>query len=415
MIENIAEAQITLEVVKDGEAGQQGPQGEQGEQGPKGATGPQGPQGEQGEAGFSPEVSTGTDSSGNTTIVVTDEVGTKTTPLKDQTARNDAAEAAKTATNFIEVDNSTTTPTVEIASNYSSIDVGDKAQQHVHIDLESVDIMTGEEILASFLGDRVAFVNSLVKIIASDNYDPIFDEHDTALSLVSKNLTIASKAFGELGFGYVPHIKVAAESETGQKPGYIDISLPVGNIGPYKPDAKDASIFMYFDSQGEDAQSTISIEANNVLVNGQPITGGSSSLSCCSANNSTTGTVSTSATITKVNLNRFNVNTDTSAFEFSGGGIKCLKAGTIQVNASIYIRVGSSSAASGTSGCYIYLNGAEVASNYSYTNANYNTKGCTKIINVNAGDVITLMSRTSAAGLCYPGNVATYLEIIQLA
>lgn len=143
--------------------------------------------------------------------------------------------------------------------------------------------------------------------------------------------------------------------------------------------------------------------------------GGSSALACCSANNSSTGTVSTSSTITKVTLNRFNVNTDTSAFEISSGGIKCNKAGTIQINASIYIRVGSSSAATGTSGCYVYLNGAEVASNYSYTNNAYNTKGCTKIISVNAGDVITLMSRTSAAGLCYPGNVSTYLEVIQLA
>jgi phage minor structural protein len=179
------------------------------------------------------------------------------------------------------------------------------------------------------------------------------------------------------------------------------------------------------DSMLAEKQNTLVSGTNIKTINGESVLGsgnieiqgggGSSALACCSANNSGSGTTPTSNTPTAVTLNRFNVNTDSSAFEFSSGGIKCKKSGTVQVNASLYLRVGSSSAATGTSGCYIYQNGAEIASNYSYTNAAYNTKGCTKIVSVNAGDVITLMSRTSAAGVMYAGNVATYLEIIYLA
>lgn len=152
--------------------------------------------------------------------------------------------------------------------------------------------------------------------------------------------------------------------------------------------------------------------SGNITIQG----GGGGSIACCSANSNNSGTVATSNDpATVVSLNRFNVLTDSSAFEFSGGGIKCRRAGVVQVNASIYLRVGSSSASTGTSGLYIRKNGAEIASNYSYTNNAYNTKGCTKIVSVNAGDVITLCSRTSSAGLCYPGNVATYLEIAYLS
>ena len=153
--------------------------------------------------------------------------------------------------------------------------------------------------------------------------------------------------------------------------------------------------------------------SGNISIQGG---GGGGSLAACSANNTTSGTVATSNDPqTVVTLNRFNVRTDANAFSFSGGGIKCEKAGVVQINASIYLRVGSSSAATGTSGCYVRKNGTEIASNYSYTNNAYNTKGCTKIIEVAAGDVITLCSRTSAAGLCYPGNVATYLEVVYLS
>ena len=56
---------------------------------------------ENGTDGYSPTVSTGTSSDGSTTITVTNKDGSTTTELVDGTARDDAANAAKTATLYI--------------------------------------------------------------------------------------------------------------------------------------------------------------------------------------------------------------------------------------------------------------------------------------------------------------------------
>ena len=101
MAELLAANQITIAKVLDGSEGPQGPQGERGLQGEQG---PQGPQGETGADGYSPTVSTGTSSDGSTTITVTNKDGSTTTELVDGTARDDAANAAKVATNFIGYD-----------------------------------------------------------------------------------------------------------------------------------------------------------------------------------------------------------------------------------------------------------------------------------------------------------------------
>ena len=87
-----------------GATGPQGPQGETGATGPQGPQGETGPQGEPGAEGYSPTVSTGTSSDGSTTITVTNKDGSTTTELVDGTAREDAANAAKVATNFINYD-----------------------------------------------------------------------------------------------------------------------------------------------------------------------------------------------------------------------------------------------------------------------------------------------------------------------
>lgn len=54
--------------------------------------------------GYSPTVTTGTSSDGSTTITVTNKDGSTTTELVDGTAREDAANAAKVATNFLGYD-----------------------------------------------------------------------------------------------------------------------------------------------------------------------------------------------------------------------------------------------------------------------------------------------------------------------
>ena len=59
---------------------------------------------ENGADGYSPTVSTGTSSDGSTTITVTNKDGSTTTELVDGTAREDATNAAKVATNFIGYD-----------------------------------------------------------------------------------------------------------------------------------------------------------------------------------------------------------------------------------------------------------------------------------------------------------------------
>lgn len=299
-----------------------------------------------------------------------------------------------------------------------------KCQPTVNFSLSMADMyaITGNTNFLIEVGDTVRLsidgnesLQVVVKMITSED-----DLENTQIELASKAGSLLDT---------IANLEDRSVSGSGGGGGSTSWDAITGKPTTFPPSAHNHDDRYYteteIDSMLAEKQNTLVSGTNIKTINGESVLGsgnieiqgggGSSALACCSANNSGSGTTPTSNTPTAVTLNRLNVNTDSSAFEFSGGGIKCKKAGTVQVNASLYLRVGSSSAAAGTSGCYIYLNGAEVASNYSYTNAAYNTKGCTKIINVNAGDVITLMSRTSAAGLLYAGNVATYLECIYLA
>lgn len=311
-------------------------------------------------------------------------------------AQSAAASAQSTAESKTEVVYSATEPT---AADYKAGDVWNRTEESAGVDEPLVvetlvhdgdtwsATMLAPETIGDTSGKHISMDSDAIKFWTSDTVYPVEVNADgmemanaAEIRFLSGNIEDTTLTAGELGVtGRAPTLTISA----------------VGSVG----------------------DSTIDLQADNLLHNGQPIGGGGGgSLAACSANNSTSGTVPTSNDPqTVVTLNRFNVRTDAGAFSFSGGGIKCEKAGVVQINASIYIRVGSSSAATGTSGCYVRKNGTEIASNYSYTNNAYNTKGCTKIIEVAAGDVITLCSRTSAAGLCYPGNVATYLEVVYLS
>lgn len=274
--------------------------------------------------------------------------------------------------------------------------IGNTASKHMKLSDTALTLADGESDLAWFKHDEVAFLEGAGTLKAVDV------PHGTCFSIKADEIRISEKAQGESGAALASCMYLDGSSVSIQSAVYGSVHTP-------------AEVVISTDEEG--TQTSIDLNADAVRVNGQPIGGGGGgSLAACSANNTTSGTVPTSNDPqTVVTLNRFNVRTDASAFSFSGGGIKCEKAGIVQINASIYLRVGSSSAATGTSGCYVRKNGTEIASNYSYTNNAYNTKGCTKIIEVAAGDVITLCSRTSAAGLCYPGNVATYLEVVYLS
>lgn len=311
-------------------------------------------------------------------------------------AQSTAAAAQEAADAKTEVVYSTTEPT---AADYKAGDVWNRTEESAGVDEPLVvetlvhdgdtwnATLLAPETIGDTSGKHISMDSDAIKFWTSDTVYPVEVNADgmemanaAEIRFLSGNIEDTTLTAGELGVtGRAPTLTISA----------------VGSVG----------------------DSTIDLQADNLLHNGQPIGGGGGgSLAACSANNTTSGTVATSNDPqTIVTLNRFNVRTDANAFSFSGGGIKCEKAGVVQINASIYIRVGSSSAATGTSGCYVRKNGTEIASNYSYTNNAYNTKGCTKIIEVAAGDVITLCSRTSAAGLCYPGNVATYLEVVYLS
>jgi hypothetical protein len=108
---------------------------------------------------------------------------------------------------------------------------------------------------------------------------------------------------------------------------------------------------------------------------------------------------------TVVPLDTWIARTD-NAFTFSNNGIKCPYDGVIQVCGNVYISGGGTR----TTGCYVLKNGSEVVSQYFDGGVGGVTSGMC-IIPVNAGDVLTLNARMSAAGTCAPNNPATSLNV----
>lgn len=120
-----------------------------------------------------------------------------------------------------------------------------------------------------------------------------------------------------------------------------------------------------------------------------------------------------SGEIVKVNLDTWNVRSDTS-FAFSGGGIKMPAAGTVLVSASIY-HTGPLQAESHTVGAYIYKNGVEIGG--TLQNKTVQSSVCVSafLATVAAGDILTLHARDRyAAGSCIPSNIGTALNVVYL-
>ena len=85
--------------------------------------------------GYSPTVTTGTSEDGSTTVTVTNKDGSTTTTLVDGTARDDAANAAKTATSYI----------TDINEN-SGIKVGAKNNAHNYVQVNSNGMSVYQDI-----------------------------------------------------------------------------------------------------------------------------------------------------------------------------------------------------------------------------------------------------------------------------
>lgn len=230
-----------------GEAGPQGPQGEQGiqgETGPKGdtgATGPQGPQGETGANGYSPTVTTGTSSDGSTTITVTNKDGSTTTELVDGTARDDAANAAKVATNFINYDS---TNGLVLGNKESGSWVGYRTQ----IDNDSFNVLDENgDIIASYGSNEVELgkgnPNAIIKMCDGKAYvkNYIVGSQNTSV-FCGQDVTVVGEWEG------------ASEAYALFKQGFINIGQASSHI-------------KFFNENGN--MNQVEIQGQNITINGQ--------------------------------------------------------------------------------------------------------------------------------------------------
>ena len=118
----------------------------------------------------------------------------------------------------------------------------------------------------------------------------------------------------------------------------------------------------------------------------------------------------TAKTITQLTLDTWDIRSDTS-FAFSGGGIKCPYDGYVLVTGNVYFRENGSEDC--RRGVYIKKNGTEVHSQY--LNEKSSSAGVIGsgvcLLEVKAGDVITLNARQSVATTCAPSNSGTRLIV----
>ena len=134
-------------------------------------------------------------------------------------------------------------------------------------------------------------------------------------------------------------------------------------------------------------------------------------LSACSAKGSANVTLNQN-TPKKLTLNTMITNTDSDAFEISNGGIKCKKAGVVQVSGACYI----ASTGAGTMGTYIFNGSSEMTSGMGYAasgNVSYATTVAPMYVEISAGTIFYLYARHSASkGTAYSGNAATHLSLM---
>ena len=157
--------------------------GEQGEQGIPGETGPTGAPGEKGdpgEDGYSPTVDLSTGDSGSTVLTVTNKTGPSSTELKDQTARNDAADSRKYADNYINSDDTGTMIAAE------AVKPTDATKNNVLITPKEVLIRQGQKVTASYGSNTViGDVNGKNIVIGTDSIE-VRDGLRTTINLGSK-------------------------------------------------------------------------------------------------------------------------------------------------------------------------------------------------------------------------------------
>lgn len=129
------------------------------------------------------------------------------------------------------------------------------------------------------------------------------------------------------------------------------------------------------------------------------------------AKNTGTGTTqSINTSITKLNLGTTTtVLTDSSAFEITNGQIKCLRDGVVRVNASVYVKHGSSA---GYQSLFLFKNGSENLSDVRYSTSNlFSTLSLQCIVEVNAGDYFDIRGRANTSSTFYTQNYATTLDV----
>lgn len=155
--------------------------------------------------------------------------------------------------------------------------------------------------------------------------------------------------------------------------------------------------------------------SGDIEIQGGGGSGGSLPAVSLGKKNNDTGTQSIGTTITKLNIGTTTtVNSDTKGdyFEVTAGQIKCLKAGVVLINASVYLTRPNSA---GYMGLYLYKNGAESMSATQYGGASASfTVNLSTMIQVSAGDYFDIRGRASASSTFYTNNRATTLDIMYL-
>ena len=138
--------------------------------------------------------------------------------------------------------------------------------------------------------------------------------------------------------------------------------------------------------------------------------------SCCTFTGSSSSQSLTAGTVTKVNLDNFSLNTDTSCFSAYSNGVKIAKSGCYQISASAYMTCSNTS---GIRVLHVYQNSTEIATVRSEEGKTYTSQGgiatAPKVVYLNAGDVIYMKVRSMVSdGTVTPNNCATYLSIVKM-
>lgn len=191
--------------------------------------------------GYSPTVSTGTASDGSTTITVTNKDGSTTTELVDGTARDDAANAAKTATNFINYDD---TNGLVLGNKESGSWVGYRTQ----IDNDSFNVLNENgNTIASYGSNEVELgkgnPNAVIKMCDGKAYvkNYIVGSQNTSV-FCGQDVTVVGEWEG------------ASEAYALFKQGFINIGQASSHI-------------KFFNENGN--QNQVEIQGQNITINGE--------------------------------------------------------------------------------------------------------------------------------------------------